>query len=509
VDGAGNPEALPRQVQRQDHYSYEIVQADGLNQLQDGAAPDSGDPFPGSTDNHTFSRFSHPAAVWWDGTDIGIEILNIISPATGDRYSPLQVVFLLRDRTVPELSFFHPPGGFSANGLYTVTYDTWDNYGGTLINLYRTDVNSTTYAPSTLLQANISKLAGDQRDLYPYNISALAAGRYRFFALLQPWADPEYDDGIVYSSPADKGRMTITGTNYLPYASRKTQYVLTFNIGTGKFDIISNPGAVPQGSFTPPGPFQTTDTAFTFSVTTGTTPWATGDTITFTPRYESGASTPLAAASNTGNATIQITSQPLIDPANIPNSSTLQTWTLSYDGTDWTLTGSVTGVSSSVIPTGTLTVAAGYSTGVGNTGNFTVRLTVGVAQSGDYFVFKTTGLTPIVTSTIPPTPMTAAIDVLVDPQTGAGYVENPAVSGEADPRPADGGPSDSGAGNSTADGVADAWELQWFGNLTTARPIAGTGPGYVDGFSDYDRDGLNDLYEYLAGTNPRSGRAHV
>jgi Bacterial TSP3 repeat len=41
------------------------------------------------------------------------------------------------------------------------------------------------------------------------------------------------------------------------------------------------------------------------------------------------------------------------------------------------------------------------------------------------------------------------------------------------------------------DGIPDAWELQHFGNLTTAN-----------GTSDYDGDGVSDKNEYLAGTDP-------
>ena len=46
------------------------------------------------------------------------------------------------------------------------------------------------------------------------------------------------------------------------------------------------------------------------------------------------------------------------------------------------------------------------------------------------------------------------------------------------------------------DGIPDWWEQKYFGNLTTA--------GYAsDGsYTDFDKDGLNDYYEYLAGTSP-------
>jgi hypothetical protein len=45
--------------------------------------------------------------------------------------------------------------------------------------------------------------------------------------------------------------------------------------------------------------------------------------------------------------------------------------------------------------------------------------------------------------------------------------------------------------DSDNDGLPDAWELQYFDNLSV-----------TDGTGDYDNDGLNDLSEYSIGTNP-------
>ena len=44
------------------------------------------------------------------------------------------------------------------------------------------------------------------------------------------------------------------------------------------------------------------------------------------------------------------------------------------------------------------------------------------------------------------------------------------------------------------DNIPDAWEIRWFNSLTTS--------GYAGSYSDYDRDGLDDLQEYLHGTDP-------
>lgn len=46
--------------------------------------------------------------------------------------------------------------------------------------------------------------------------------------------------------------------------------------------------------------------------------------------------------------------------------------------------------------------------------------------------------------------------------------------------------------DSDGDGIADAWEMQWFGNLTEA-----------DMTTDNDHDGAGDVAEFIAGTRPK------
>jgi hypothetical protein len=58
--------------------------------------------------------------------------------------------------------------------------------------------------------------------------------------------------------------------------------------------------------------------------------------------------------------------------------------------------------------------------------------------------------------------------------------------------PTAGRANDGGATDADGDGLPDSWEMLWFGTL--AR----------DGTGDFDSDGMTDLQEYLAGTDPTS-----
>jgi hypothetical protein len=51
--------------------------------------------------------------------------------------------------------------------------------------------------------------------------------------------------------------------------------------------------------------------------------------------------------------------------------------------------------------------------------------------------------------------------------------------------------------DSDKDGMRDAWEREHFGNLDQ------------DAASDWDKDGANDLAEYLAGTHPKDAASRL
>lgn len=83
MDKGANPLALPRQQRMGNHFIWQMVQADGLQQLEDNAnGGDGGDPFPGSTGNKLFTEFTTPASRWHDGTATGLRIFDVILPTT-------------------------------------------------------------------------------------------------------------------------------------------------------------------------------------------------------------------------------------------------------------------------------------------------------------------------------------------------------------------------------------------------------------------------------------------
>lgn len=74
--------AVPNQQRQNNHFIYEVLQADGLNELQDGVnLGDTGDPFPGSTGKRIFTADTNPSSRWWDQSDSGLRIFDVQVPA--------------------------------------------------------------------------------------------------------------------------------------------------------------------------------------------------------------------------------------------------------------------------------------------------------------------------------------------------------------------------------------------------------------------------------------------
>jgi M6 family metalloprotease-like protein len=60
----------------------DLEEADGLNGLDGSSRGDAGDPYPGTTGNHTFNVSSNPNSRLYGGADSGVSVTNISSCAT-------------------------------------------------------------------------------------------------------------------------------------------------------------------------------------------------------------------------------------------------------------------------------------------------------------------------------------------------------------------------------------------------------------------------------------------
>ncbi len=81
TDNDSNPLGVPNQQRQNGHYTWEIIQADGLYQLQDGTnSGDGGDPFPGTANKRIFTEDTIPALRWWDQQEAGLRVLDIQLP---------------------------------------------------------------------------------------------------------------------------------------------------------------------------------------------------------------------------------------------------------------------------------------------------------------------------------------------------------------------------------------------------------------------------------------------
>lgn len=127
-DYSHSTQGLPQQQRAGGHFTWEIVQADGLNHLQDGVNHmDSGDPFPGSTGRTVWNKNTNPSSRWWNDEDSGIEIQDIILP--NNITDPAEITFLWKDLKIPELHFITPPGGESTSNEYKVRFETYSQFG--------------------------------------------------------------------------------------------------------------------------------------------------------------------------------------------------------------------------------------------------------------------------------------------------------------------------------------------------------------------------------------------
>ena len=94
--------AIPPQQRYNPHPTWGMVQADGLNEMDDGLnAGGNDDVWPGTTDNRTFTPWTDPEARWWSQEDIGLRIVDVRTPTGTNVWDPIEVDFLYIDVDLP------------------------------------------------------------------------------------------------------------------------------------------------------------------------------------------------------------------------------------------------------------------------------------------------------------------------------------------------------------------------------------------------------------------------
>ncbi|MGN0866325.1 MAG: LamG-like jellyroll fold domain-containing protein [Oligosphaeraceae bacterium] len=155
------------------------------------------------------------------------------------------------------------------------------------------------------------------------------------------------------------------------------------------------------------------------------------------------------------------------------------------DPSVWTVTDSVTGTDYAVTEWSlassgkavTLTLAAAEGKTLADYSNADVKITAAFTLESallDWAGNPAQIVAAVATSQADP----------IDPEDPEGPVVPPTPIDPEDPE-------DPTTEDSDLDGIADEWELKWFGDLTTA-----------DDATDFDQDGLPDLYEFKLGFNP-------
>ncbi len=90
-DLSGGRDRAPQQ-RLNNHFTWDMVEADGLDQMNDGVNQGGNDDvWPGTTGARLFTADTDPAARWWDQTDIGLRVLDVRLPATP--LGPIEVDF--------------------------------------------------------------------------------------------------------------------------------------------------------------------------------------------------------------------------------------------------------------------------------------------------------------------------------------------------------------------------------------------------------------------------------
>lgn len=296
VDRTANPEGLPLQQRLGTHFTYEIVQADGLQQLQNGENfGDDGDVWPGSTGNVRLDRLSDPSNRWFSGQGSGLDITNIVQNENSS-----EVTFRWVPQDVPSFSWVQPPGGISVNGIYPLRYFAYDQHGGTTIQFFAvlsTPGSELTY-DSGIPLGQTTKAPGDVDGVFQANVSVLLDGTYTLFAKLIPGIGADLKHENWNSAPranlSNVGNGTLTVDAVDAVISKLERWTITVvndqPVGAETWQIVgSQSGAqnavavsgVPYTSDSVLGADNVIRNALGFTIRSGNLPFRRNDKFTF------------------------------------------------------------------------------------------------------------------------------------------------------------------------------------------------------------------------------------
>lgn len=219
----GNFEGFPLQQRVGTHFAYNIVQADGLQHLENGENDgDAGDPFG---EGAILTESSDPNSRWWGQARSGIEIRNVVN-----QENTSEVTFFWKPRVIPELEILRPPGGVIVSGNFLIGFQAFDFHGGTRIEFYY-DRDATGY-DGTLIGPPASKAPGVVETTYPVPLASLPGdGDYYFYSRLIPGPGQDGLTDPTFSTPipavGNRGRGVVNNVTVDIARSRLENWTLT------------------------------------------------------------------------------------------------------------------------------------------------------------------------------------------------------------------------------------------------------------------------------------------
>lgn len=210
TDRGSNLESLPPQQRiAAGRFTYQIIQADGEQSLENGQnTGDAGDPFPGTSNRRIFTRNTDPAARWGNGSATGLDVLDIQRDGTT---GVVTVRFKWSPRELPTLEWVRPPefgqpgeAGLSVGGIYQVRTRTYDQFGGTRIDFFAAPFepgSDLAYLQTDTQVGTTTKQPGDADTRVNAEVFRLADGTYTFYARLVPGVGADGRAENEFSAP--------------------------------------------------------------------------------------------------------------------------------------------------------------------------------------------------------------------------------------------------------------------------------------------------------------------